>query len=225
MAQLVGRRFSMHYVIRPPHGENLKNPIINRNSIRSVSTNNITGVLLLLWWCLLPLFSPLCRKFSQRLAVTRTKRAHALVGGARAQHFVLVLSSERRGREKSERGVSCGFQRHAARARGGTLRLKRVYLCKTFLTGLHRGGGEEVTRERGRNNQNATRIRWDPTPERERSGRSWSEGCRRRIRRRVGRFSLGSTRFNQYRGIMRHFWIILTLGLTAVLSGERVSFF
>lgn len=30
----------------------------------------------------------------------------------------------------------------------------------------------------GRNNQNATRIRWDPTPERERSGRSWSEGCK-----------------------------------------------
>lgn len=32
-------------------------------------------------------------------------------------------------------------------------------------------------REGGRNYPNATRIRWDPLL-RERSGRSWSEGCK-----------------------------------------------
>lgn len=45
-------------------------------------------------------------------------------------------------------------------------------------------------------------------------------------RRRGGRFDVSPapTRFDQYRGIMRNVWIILTLGLTAFLSGERVSF-
>lgn len=38
-----------------------------------------------------------------------------------------------------------------------------------------------------RNNQNATRIRWDPTPERERSGRSWVRGKREGERRRGGK--------------------------------------
>lgn len=48
--------------------------------------------------------------------------------------------------------------------------------CQIYTEKKEREKKKCLERRGGRNNQNATRIRWDLTPER--SGRSWSEGCK-----------------------------------------------
>lgn len=80
------------------------------------------------------------------------------------------------------------------------MQFKPCFLFVYILSVLHRERARErekrsAWREGGRNNQNATRIRWDPTPERdkrqelERRVQGKREGRRRR-RRRGERFDI-----------------------------------
>lgn len=115
------------------------------------------------------------------LAVSWPRGAHALsrasVVRAPHSHFVLVISTECWGREEN---------RLKPLARISPIqRSRRTLIIKPSLfVHLYFASFTQKQRKRrirsawrgGRNSQNATRIRWDPTPER--SGRSWCEGCK-----------------------------------------------
>lgn len=163
---------------------------------------------------LLPCFWSLARKFSLRLAVTRSKGAHALTGAPVAtcsRFYTLPLSYferalARRERE-SERGVSCRFHWHTHRS-AEDLAVKPCAFVRlhTFSQILHSRKKRERKKrsargEGRRNNQNATRIRWDPTPEREREREKRQELGARKTRGRKKKsgetfdISFATTRF------------------------------
>lgn len=117
------------------------------------------------------------------LAVSWPRGAHALsrasVVRAPHSHFVLVISTECWGREEN-------WLKPLARI-SPTQRSRRTLIIKpSVFVHLDFVSFTQKQRRRrirsawrgGRNSQNATRIRWDPTPER--SSRSWSEGGKER---------------------------------------------